>query len=68
MIPLIRTSAVLIVVVTTLAAAPSVSPEYFAIDLGSLGGGEHTVALGINDRGQVVGESTAATGFRHAFL
>jgi probable HAF family extracellular repeat protein len=37
-------------------------------DLGTLPGGTISVALGINDRGQVVGESTDASGNFRAFL
>jgi probable HAF family extracellular repeat protein len=37
-------------------------------DLGTLPGGNISVASGINDRGQVVGSSTDASGNFHAFL
>ena len=36
-------------------------------DLGTLGGG-YSVAHGINDAGQVVGDSTTAAGVNHAFI
>ena len=42
------------------------SSGYEAIDLGTLGGSSR--AWAINNRGQVVGESTTDTGERHAFL
>jgi probable HAF family extracellular repeat protein len=37
-------------------------------DLGTLPGGNFSAALGINNRGQVVGEATTASGALHAFL
>ena len=37
-------------------------------DLGTLPGGDFSVAEGINARGQVVGESNTASGATHAFL
>jgi len=37
-------------------------------DLGTLPGGGSSAAYGINDRGQIVGSSTAASGYAHAFL
>ena len=36
-------------------------------DLGTLGGG-YSAASAINDMGQVVGDSTNASGFSHAFI
>lgn len=45
----------------------SVSPAYSVVDLGTLGG-NHSEALAINDRGQVVGQSAIGTGATHAFL
>ena len=48
---------------TTTASAP------ILIDLGNLPGDDHIVALGINDSGQVVGDSSKASGSEsHAFL
>jgi probable HAF family extracellular repeat protein len=38
------------------------------IDLGTLPGGLHSVATGINDRGEVVGRSGTADGTEHAFV
>lgn len=37
-------------------------------DLGTLAGGAYSSAYGINDHGQVVGESNTASGENHAFL
>jgi probable HAF family extracellular repeat protein len=38
------------------------------IDLGTLPGGTHSWATGINNKGQIVGYSTIASGQTHAFL
>src|SRR5260370_31786428 len=38
------------------------------VDLGTLPGGSISEALGINNRGQVVGEASTASGNTHAFL
>ncbi len=44
-------------------------PKGFTIkDLGTLPGGDSSQATGINDRGQVVGYSSTASGSTHAFL
>ena len=48
-------------------SAVSTGPMYTIVDLGTLGGAT-SVALGINNLGQVVGGADLATGFRHAFL
>jgi probable HAF family extracellular repeat protein len=48
------------------ATGPS-APTYTLIDLGTLGGGS-SGAYGINEGGQVVGESETAAGLTHAFL
>lgn len=48
--------------------APGVLPgRYRAVQLGSLAPGSLTRALALNDRGQVVGLSTTASGLTHAF-
>lgn len=46
---------------------PHVLPRYEVVDLGTLGG-SYSVAYGINDSGQVVGESETAAGQLHAFV
>jgi len=51
-------------------ASPAWRPvtlTYNIIDLGTLGGGS-SVALGINDKGQVVGSADTPQGQRHAYL
>lgn len=55
-----------------LAAAPlsAATPAYSVVDVGSLGG-NITMAYGINDNGDIVGESeisSSSTGATHAFL
>lgn len=49
------------------AAAPAFAVSFTLTDLGDLRGGDFGRAYGINDAGQVVGSSGAATGSR-AFL
>jgi probable HAF family extracellular repeat protein len=58
-----------ILVISVLVAHPlfGVPHDYEVIILGDLGG-EDSYAYGINDSGQVVGESTTGDGYRHAFL
>jgi len=51
----------------TIPAGTSATPTYNIIDLGTLGGGS-SVALGVNDMGQVVGSADIAGGLRHAYL
>lgn len=46
---------------------PTPSPDYDAIDLGTLGGAT-SLALGLNDGGQVVGSSLTSDGQNHAFV
>ncbi|HXK31377.1 MAG TPA: hypothetical protein VJZ94_01370 [Candidatus Paceibacterota bacterium] len=49
------------------AQVTTTAPAYEVIDLGTLGG-DSSVAYGINDRGQVVGNSKTSNGSEHAFL
>lgn len=49
------------------AAAAATTPAYSIVELGSLGGG-YSQAYAINNLGQIVGESTTASGAFHAFL
>ena len=60
-----RTGCVLAVWVLTLSAVAAV--EYEPIDLGTLGG-TNSVALGINNRSQVVGWSQDSNGWTQAFV
>lgn len=46
------------------AAAPA--PRYVLTDLGTLPGGTYSIALGLNDKGQVVGGADTAKGEAHA--
>lgn len=49
------------------APAPTAIPRFTVTDLGTLGGAT-SIALGINDGGQVVGGAQTANGVTHAFL
>ena len=62
----VGTLALFVVSTSTVQAQPF-QPHYIIVNLGNLGG-EGTSALGLNDRGQVVGWSTTTTGQRHAFM
>ncbi len=42
--------------------------ELSITDLGTLPGGDYSIARGINGRGQVVGQGTTASGENHAVL
>jgi len=59
--------AILTVCAWSWAAGGAAAPEYWPIDLGSLGGTQ-TVATGLNDLGQVVGWSQDAAGRTQAFV
>jgi probable HAF family extracellular repeat protein len=48
--------------------APTEGSEYSIRDLGTLPGGDFSEARGINNRGQVAGWSTTASGYDHAVL
>jgi len=71
----IRPIAVAVLVVLTVPqfggqAVPAkrrLNPTYNIIDLGTLGGATST-ALGVNDKGQVVGSADTPQGLRHAYL
>jgi probable HAF family extracellular repeat protein len=52
---------------STLTHGQHSTPRYTVQDLGTLGGSTSN-ALGINDRGDVVGQATTETGDHHAFL
>jgi probable HAF family extracellular repeat protein len=47
---------------------PAFGQSFNIVDLGTLPGGSFSEALGINNRGQVVGSSATASSFPHAFL
>lgn len=57
----------LLVVASVSAPAYSAPPQYTITDLGTLGG-DYSRAYGINELGQVVGESRTATGTTRAFI
>jgi probable HAF family extracellular repeat protein len=58
--------ALVLLLASTATASPA-PPHYSITDLGTLGGAQ-SVGNGINDAGQVVGNSTLANGSQHAFL
>jgi probable HAF family extracellular repeat protein len=63
-----------VVVVALLMGAQPVSGQqpaagqYSITDLGTLPGGDLSLAYGINNRGQVVGQSATFAGYNHAVL
>ena len=59
--------AALMVSVVLVVLAPAASAQPTFLDLGTLGG-TSSHARGINDAGQVAGNSTTASGVEHAFL
>ena len=54
-------------VTSSVAKLTLILPAYYVKDLGSLGG-SYTYAYGVNNSGQVVGESGTLSGSGHAFL
>ncbi len=67
--PLSKIASILAVLMTTaLGAAPPNLKPLAIVDLGTLPGGVSSEARAINNRGDVVGVSTDATGATHAVL
>src|SRR5919202_1397013 len=66
-IPLLLTVLLLCLPLTAVPAQAAGSPPYTIVDLGTLGGATSD-AYGLNDAGDVVGDSVTATGDTHAFL
>lgn len=66
---MLKRHVVRLAVVTVLAAGPqfAMAARYAVIDLGTLGG-NYSVAAGINDDGQVVGDARAADGLYYPFI
>lgn len=50
------------------AVAGYVPAQYRVVNLGGLGGAGSGEAMAVNDRGEVVGYSTARNGYIHPFL
>ena len=65
--PRISRLAVLTIITATLLETQPISAQSSMTDLGTLGGC-CSIAAGINERGQVVGESQIESGQTHAFL
>src|SRR6187455_2538131 len=66
---LVSAAALLAALAASQYSAPSSaaqSPNYSIVDLGTLGSA--TRALGLNDRGQVVGVGNTSAGAAHAFI
>ena len=57
-----------VVILGAIQFAVAGSGSYSVLDLGTLPGGTNSYATGINNNGQVVGWSTTASGYTHAFL
>jgi probable HAF family extracellular repeat protein len=65
--PSLSLTPILTIVLATLLASQPVSAQVTITDLGTLGG-PFSTATAINAGGEVVGESTIASGQQHAFL
>jgi len=66
-LPLLLFTCIVMVLLSPLVSAQAPPAGVTITDLGTLGGGS-SVAYGINNHGQVVGESDTVDGNTHAFL
>jgi probable HAF family extracellular repeat protein len=60
--------ALLVVAASTAVSSRAIGVEYHVTDLGTLSGGTSSVAAGINNNGQIVGDSATSSGDTHAFV